>query len=68
MTKKLLTLLMFLMGVLHLQAAPVEPKVSTSVETHWYLLQFLNGLLEPPDAAVGPVLPSHWPAPFSGSS
>ena len=34
---------MFLMGVLHLQAAPVEPKVSTSGETHWYLLQFLNG-------------------------
>ena len=43
MTKKLLMLLMFLMGVLHLQAAPVEPKVSTSIETHWYLLQFLNG-------------------------
>ena len=43
MFKKILSLIALLAVVLHVSAAPTEPKVSTADEVHWYLLQFLNG-------------------------
>lgn len=38
----LLTLLTLVMTVLHLNAAPVEPQVSSGNQVHWYVLKFLN--------------------------
>lgn len=42
MKLRLLTLLTLVMTVLHLNAAPVEPQVSSSDQVHWYVLKFLN--------------------------
>lgn len=42
MKLKLLTLLTLVMTVLHLNAAPVEPQVSSGNQVHWYVLKFLN--------------------------
>lgn len=42
MKLRLLTLLTLVMTVLHLNAAPVEPQVSSSNQVHWYVLKFLN--------------------------
>lgn len=42
MKLRLLTLLTLVMTVLHLNAAPVEPQVSSGNQVHWYVLKFLN--------------------------
>lgn len=42
MKLRLLTLLTLVMTVLHLNAAPVEPQVSSGDQVHWYVLKFLN--------------------------
>lgn len=42
MKLRLLTLLTLVMAVLHLNAAPVEPQVSSGDQVHWYVLKFLN--------------------------
>lgn len=42
MKLRLLTLLTLVMIVLHLNAAPVEPQVSSGNQVHWYVLKFLN--------------------------
>lgn len=42
MKLRLLTLLTLVMTVLHLNAAPVEPQVSSGDHVHWYVLKFLN--------------------------
>lgn len=42
MKLRLLTLLTLVMSVLHLNAAPVEPQVSSGNQVHWYVLKFLN--------------------------
>lgn len=42
MKLRLLTLLTLMMTVLHLNAAPVEPQVSSGDQVHWYVLKFLN--------------------------
>lgn len=42
MKLRLLTLLTLVMAVLHLNAAPVEPQVSSGNQVHWYVLKFLN--------------------------
>lgn len=42
MKLRLLTLLTLVMTVLHLNAAPVDPQVSTGDQVHWYVLKFLN--------------------------
>lgn len=42
MKLRLLTLLTLVMTVLHLNAAPIEPQVSSSDQVHWYVLKFLN--------------------------
>lgn len=42
MKLRLLTLLTLVMTVLHLNAAPVEPQVSSGYQVHWYVLKFLN--------------------------
>ena len=42
MKLRLLTLLTLVMTVLHLNAAPVEPQVSSDNQVHWYVLKFLN--------------------------
>ncbi len=42
MKLRLLTLLTLVMTVLHLNAAPVEPQVSSGDQVHWYVLNFLN--------------------------
>lgn len=48
MKLRLLTLLTLVMTVLHLNAAPVEPQVSSGNQVHWYVLKFLkqNNVLE----------------------
>lgn len=48
MKLRLLTLLTLVMTVLHLNAAPVEPQVSSGDQVHWYVLKFLkqNNVLE----------------------
>lgn len=48
MKLKLLTLLTLVMTVLHLNAVPVEPQVSSGDQVHWYVLKFLkqNNVLE----------------------
>lgn len=42
MKLRLLTLLTLVMTVLHLNAAPVDPQVSSGNQVHWYVLKFLN--------------------------
>lgn len=42
MKLRLLTLLTLVMTVLHLNAASVEPQVSSGDQVHWYVLKFLN--------------------------
>lgn len=42
MKLRLLTLLTLVMTMLHLNAAPVEPQVSSGNQVHWYVLKFLN--------------------------
>ena len=42
MKLRLLTLLTLVMTMLHLNAAPVEPQVSSGDQVHWYVLKFLN--------------------------
>lgn len=42
MKLRLLTLLTLVMTVLRLNAAPVEPQVSSGNQVHWYVLKFLN--------------------------
>lgn len=42
MKLRLLTLLTLVMTVLNLNAAPVEPQVSSGNQVHWYVLKFLN--------------------------
>lgn len=42
MKLRLLTLLTLVMTVLHLNAAPVDPQVSSGDQVHWYVLKFLN--------------------------
>lgn len=42
MKLRLLTLLTLVMTVLHLNAAPVKPQVSSGNQVHWYVLKFLN--------------------------
>lgn len=42
MKLRLLTLITLVMTVLHLNAAPVEPQVSSGNQVHWYVLKFLN--------------------------
>lgn len=42
MKLRLLTLLTLVMTVLYLNAAPVEPQVSSGDQVHWYVLKFLN--------------------------
>ncbi len=42
MKLRLLTLLTLVMTLLHLNAAPVEPQVSSGDQVHWYVLKFLN--------------------------
>lgn len=42
MKLRLLTLITLVMTVLHLNAAPVEPQVSSGDQVHWYVLKFLN--------------------------
>lgn len=42
MKLRLLTLLTLVMTVLHLNATPVEPQVSSGDQVHWYVLKFLN--------------------------
>ena len=42
MKLRLLTLLTLVMTVLHLNAAPFEPQVSSGNQVHWYVLKFLN--------------------------
>lgn len=42
MKLRLLTLLTLVMTVLNLNAAPVEPQVSSGDQVHWYVLKFLN--------------------------
>lgn len=42
MKLRLLTLLTLVMTVLHLNAATVEPQVSSGDQVHWYVLKFLN--------------------------
>ena len=42
MKLRLLTLLTLVMTVLHLNAAPVEPQVSSGDQVHWHVLKFLN--------------------------
>lgn len=42
MKLRLLTLLTLVMTVLQLNAAPVEPQVSSGNQVHWYVLKFLN--------------------------
>lgn len=42
MKLRLLTLFTLVMTVLHLNAAPVEPQVSSGNQVHWYVLKFLN--------------------------
>lgn len=42
MKLRLLTLLTLVMTVLHLNAAPAEPQVSSGNQVHWYVLKFLN--------------------------
>lgn len=42
MKLRLPTLLTLVMTVLHLNAAPVEPQVSSGDQVHWYVLKFLN--------------------------
>lgn len=42
MKLRLLTLLTLVMTVLHLNAAPVEPQVSSGDQVHWYVIKFLN--------------------------
>lgn len=42
MKLRLLTLFTLVMAVLHLNAAPVEPQVSSGDQVHWYVLKFLN--------------------------
>lgn len=42
MKLRLLTLLTLVMTVLYLNAAPVDPQVSSGDQVHWYVLKFLN--------------------------
>lgn len=42
MKLRLLTLLTLVMTVLRLNAAPVDPQVSSGNQVHWYVLKFLN--------------------------